>query len=58
MTYQLACSKSNTMGSCSGVEHEVLTLPEHLSSRPVFSDVRVTQCLFFYVMLCRSLFVL
>jgi hypothetical protein len=58
MTYHLVCSKSNTMGATSGVVHKLLTLPEHMSSRPVFSGVRVTQCLFFYVVLCRSLFVL
>ena len=46
MTYQLAFSKSNTTGSCSGVVHEVLALTEHLSSRPVFSGVRVTQFYF------------
>jgi hypothetical protein len=40
------------------VEHELFTLPEHLSSPPVFSGVRVTRSLVLYVMFCRSLFVL
>jgi len=34
------------------------TLPEHLSSSPVFNGVCVTRCLVLYVMFCRSLFVL
>jgi hypothetical protein len=48
------------------VEQELLTLPEHLSSPPVFSGVRVTRSLWgscysifsFIGMLCWSLFVL
>ena len=40
------------------VERELITLPEHLSSAPVFSGVRVTRSLVLYVMFCRSLFVL
>ena len=41
------------------VEQELLTLPEHLSSPPVFSGViRVTRSLVLCVMFCRSLFVL
>ena len=39
------------------VEQEVLTLPEHLTSPPVFSGVRVAQSLVFYVVLL-PLFVL
>jgi hypothetical protein len=31
------------------VEQELLTLPEHLSSPPVFSGVRATRCLVLYV---------
>jgi hypothetical protein len=31
------------------VEQELLTLPEHLSSPPVFSGVRVTRSLVIYV---------
>ena len=34
------------------LEHELLTLPEHLNSPPVFNGVRVT------CMICRSSFVL
>jgi len=32
------------------VEQEVLTLPEHTSSHPVFSRVRVALALVFYVL--------
>jgi hypothetical protein len=38
-------------------EQELLALPEHLSSPPVFSEVRVTRSLVF-CLFCRSLFVL
>ena len=38
------------------VEQELLTLPEHLNSPPVFSGVRVTLFLV-YVLLCRLSFV-
>ena len=38
------------------MEQEQLTLPEHLSSLPVFSGVRVTRSCFM-CMFCRSLFV-
>ena len=40
------------------LERELLTLPEHLSSPPVFSGVRVTRSLVLYVCFCRTLFVL
>ena len=40
------------------VEQELLTLPEHPSSNPVFSWVRVIRSLVLCVMFCRSLFVL
>jgi len=40
------------------VEQELPTLPEHLSSPPVFSGVRVTRSLVLCVVFCRSLFVL
>jgi len=39
-------------------EQELLTLPEHLSSPPIFSGVRVAQSLGFCVLYCRSIFVL
>jgi len=38
-------------------EQELLTLPEHPSSLPVISEVRVAQCLAFCVLLCESLLV-
>ena len=40
------------------VDRELLTLPEHMSSPPVFSRVRVARSLVFCVVFCRSLFVL
>jgi hypothetical protein len=40
------------------VEQELLTLPEHLGSPPVISEIRVTRSLVFCGVLCRSLFIL
>ena len=40
------------------VKQELLSLPEHLSSIPVFSDARVTQTFVFWIVFCRLLFVL
>ena len=40
------------------VEHELLTLSEHMSSPPAFSGVRVTPSLVLCVCFRRSLFVL
>ena len=37
------------------VDQELLTLPEHMSSPPVFSGVRVIQSLVFFVVFCRSI---
>ena len=37
---------------------ELLTLPEHLDSVPVFSRVRVARYLVFCTVFCRSLFVI
>ena len=37
------------------MEHELLTLPEHMSSRPFLCSVRVTRSLVVCVF-CRSLF--
>ena len=39
------------------VEHELLTLPEYLSSPPVFSWINVARSLVFCVVFCRWLFV-
>jgi len=39
------------------VEQKLLTLPEHLRSPTVFSEVRVARFLVFWLMFCRSLFV-
>ena len=40
------------------MEQELPILPEHPSSSSVFSGVRVTRFLVFYMYFCRSLFVL
>ena len=40
------------------VAQELLSLPEHMSSPPVFSEVCVARSFVFCVMFCRSLFVL
>jgi len=40
------------------VDQEQLIFPDHLSSPPVFSEVLVAQSLVFFVVFCRSLFVL
>jgi hypothetical protein len=40
------------------MEQEVLILPEHLRSPPVLSWARVTRCIVYCVLICRSLFVL
>ena len=40
------------------VEQELLTLPKHVSSPPVFNGIQVTWSLVFCVMFCRSLFAL
>jgi hypothetical protein len=50
---------SNTTGEL--VEQELLTLPEHLSSPPVFSGVHVAQSLVFfvvYIFVCPFVFFL
>ena len=38
--------------------YTILTFPEHMSSPPVFSAVRVARSLVFYAVFCRLLFVL
>ena len=40
------------------MEQELFTLPEHLSSLPILSGVRITRSLVLCVMFCRSLFFL
>ena len=40
------------------VEHELLTLPENMSSPPVFSAVRFARSLVFHIVFCGSLFVI
>jgi len=47
--------KGNTTGVTYGAG--TLTIPEHLSSPPVFSRVRVARSLVFSVVFFRSLFV-
>jgi hypothetical protein len=45
--FDRVCNSSNTKMPL--VEQELNTLPEHLSSPPVFSGVRVTRSLVLYV---------
>jgi len=40
------------------VEQELLSLPGHLSSLPVFNEVRVARSLVAYIVFCISFFVL
>ena len=40
------------------IEQKLLNIPEHMSSSPVFSGVRVTRSLVLCVVYCRLLFVL
>ena len=54
MTYHRVGNYINTMGVI--LEQELPTLPEHLSSSPNVSGIRVTRCL--VCMFCSSLFVL
>jgi hypothetical protein len=49
-------NKSNMTGATCGAG--TACLPEHLSSPPVFSGVRITRSLVFSVVFCISLFVL
>ena len=51
------CCTSNKMEH-KLVEQELLTLPEHMSSPPVFSEIHVARPLVLCVLFCRSLFVL
>ena len=55
-TYQMVfvLVKCNT----SLVEQKLITIPEHPTSSPIFSGVRVSQSLVVCVVSCRSLFVL
>ena len=49
------CTNSNTMGAT--LTQQLLPLPEHMSSPPVCSGVRVDWSLDFCVVFCRSLLV-
>jgi len=40
------------------VEQELISLPEHMSSAPVYTGVRIARSFVFFVMFCRSLLVL
>jgi hypothetical protein len=40
------------------LEQELISLPEHVGSPPVFSGVRVARSLVFCVVFCRSLFII
>jgi len=51
-------NKEKSMRSICNRLEELLSLPEHMNSHPVFSGVCVARSLVFCAMLCRSLFVL
>ena len=51
-------SKSSYYLPVSRVKQDQLTFPEHLSSPPIFSGIRVARSLVFCVMFCRSLLLL
>jgi hypothetical protein len=53
MTYHWVCKKSNTW--VSHVEQELLTLPKHPSSLPLFGRVCVAQSLVFCVVFFQKL---
>ena len=55
MTYHWICSKTDV--TLCDMEQEILTLPEHTSSSPVLSGIRVAWSFVFCVFLCWSLFV-
>ena len=55
MTYHRVCNQSTRRVAL--VERELLNLPEHMSSHPVFRGVRITRSLVLCVVFCRSLFV-
>ena len=55
-TYRIFLAQKK-ISSTGASRAELLTLPEHLSSPPVFSGVRVTRSLILCVISCRSLFV-
>jgi hypothetical protein len=40
------------------VKQELHTLPSHLNSHPIYIEIRVSRSLVFFVVLCRSWFVL
>jgi hypothetical protein len=50
-------SRLTVTGRMPLVEQELLSLPEHACSFPVFSGVCVAQSLVFCVVFCKSLFV-
>ena len=65
MTYHRVCNQSTRRVAL--VERELLNLPEHMSSHPVFRGVRITRslvlcvcfvdhCLSFWPLCCLSLF--
>jgi len=56
MTYHRGCNESCT--PVPHVEHQLPTLPEHLSSPHILSGVRVPRSSVFSAMFCRSLFAL
>ena len=56
--FQMMFVSFNSNMTVSLVEQELITLPEHLSSAPVYSGVRIARSFVFFVVFCRSLLVL
>jgi hypothetical protein len=56
--FQMMFMSFNSNTTVSLVEQELITLPEHLSSAPVYSGVRIARSFVFFVVFCRSLLVL
>ena len=56
--FQMMFVSFNSNTTVSLTEHELITLPEHLSSAPVYSGVRIARSFVFFVVFCRSLLVL
>jgi len=58
MIYNLSGFVTRVTRRVPHAEQELLTLPDHLSSTPVFNGVRVARSFVFNVMFYRSLFLL
>ena len=55
--FQLMFVSFNSNTTVSLVEQELIILPEHLSSAPLYRGVRIARSFVFFVLFCRSLLV-